>query len=334
MLIGSEWAFHSFRAEHRLALSRAEHIEKLGKTSGVGVQLLGRRLHGLTCFYLGEFMASRTLLERSLGLSDPAHRLGPALSEDPYAVVLAHLAVTLAHLGYIDQARSRLNEAELEARRLKHANTLAIVLVWANWIDWLTHSPALQRHTEELLTLSTEHGYPLFLAYGIAFRGRMLSALGQAQEGLTLLARGLGSIRATGTVVGTPNLLRSIAETHAKLGNPIEGLKHLVEATAIMKTTEEWVSKAELHRVQGDLLNATGDRAGADQHYRQAIAVADRQSAKLPQLRASVSLARLWCDQGKRVEARDLLGPICNWFTEGCDAPDLKNARVLLDELG
>jgi hypothetical protein len=126
MLIGSEWAFHSFRAEHRLALSRAEHIEKLGKTLGVGVQLLGRRLHGLTCFYLGEFMASRTLLERSLGLSDPAHRLGPALSEDPYAVVLAHLAVTLAHLGYIDQARSRLNEAELEARRLKHANTLAI----------------------------------------------------------------------------------------------------------------------------------------------------------------------------------------------------------------
>jgi hypothetical protein len=89
-----------------------------------------------------------------------------------------------------------------------------------------------------------------------------------------------------------------------------------------------------LHRVQGDLLNATGDRTGADQHYRQAIAVADRQSAKLPQLRASVILARLWCDQGKRVEARDLLGPICNWFTEGCDAPDLKNARVLLDELG
>ena len=83
----------------------------------------------------------------------------------------------------------------------------------------------------------------------------------------------------------------------------------------------------------GDLLNAAGDQSGAEQHYRQAIAVAERQSAKLFQLRASTSLARLWRDQGKRAEARDLLGPIYNWFTEGFDAPDLKDAKALLDEL-
>ena len=83
----------------------------------------------------------------------------------------------------------------------------------------------------------------------------------------------------------------------------------------------------------GDLLNAAGDRSGAERHYLQAIAVAERQSAKLFQLRASVSLARLWRDQGKRPEARDLVGPIYNWFTEGFDAPDLKDARALLDEL-
>jgi predicted ATPase len=85
--------------------------------------------------------------------------------------------------------------------------------------------------------------------------------------------------------------------------------------------------------VPGDLLNADGDQSGAEQHYRQAIAVAERQSAKLFQLRASTSLARLWRDQGKHTEARDLLGPIYNWFTEGFDAPDLKDARMLLDEL-
>ena len=83
----------------------------------------------------------------------------------------------------------------------------------------------------------------------------------------------------------------------------------------------------------GDLLNAAGDQSGAERHYRQAIAVAERQSAKLFQLRASTSLARLWRDQGKRAEARDLLGPIYNWFTEGFDAPDLKDAKALLDEL-
>ena len=83
----------------------------------------------------------------------------------------------------------------------------------------------------------------------------------------------------------------------------------------------------------GDLLNAAGNQPGAEQHYRQAIAVAERQSAKLFQLRASTSLARLWRDQGKRAEARDLLGPIYSWFTEGFDAPDLKDAKALLDEL-
>jgi predicted ATPase len=88
-----------------------------------------------------------------------------------------------------------------------------------------------------------------------------------------------------------------------------------------------------LHRVPGDLLYATGDQSAAERHYRQAIAVAERQSAKLLQLKASTSLARLWRDQSKRAEARDMLGPVYNWFTEGFDAPDLKDAKALLDEL-
>jgi predicted ATPase len=88
-----------------------------------------------------------------------------------------------------------------------------------------------------------------------------------------------------------------------------------------------------LHRVPGDLLNAAGDRSGAERHYRQATEVAERQSAKLLQLKASTSLARLWRDQGKRGEGRDLLDPIYHWFTEGFAAPDLKDAKALLDEL-
>ena len=125
-----------------------------------------------------------------------------------------------------------------------------------------------------------------------------------------------------------------LAEAHAMLGQPAEERNCLAEAAQIVETTEERVDEAELlHRVRGDLLNAAGDRSGAEQHYRQAIAVAERQSAKLFQLRASTSLARLWRDQGKRAEARDLLGPIYNWFTEGFDAPDLKDAKALLDEL-
>ena len=124
----------------------------------LAAQLRGRRANGLTRLYLGEFVAARALLEQCHGLADPAHRgIGAGLAEDPYAMMLAYLAVTLAYLGYIDQARSRLNEALSEARRLRHAQTLAVVLIFANWIDWITRSPEMERHAEELLALSTEH---------------------------------------------------------------------------------------------------------------------------------------------------------------------------------
>src|SRR3954447_20949177 len=108
---------------------------------------------------------------------------------------------------------------------------------------------------------------------------------------------------------------------------------HLAEAAQTLEATNERVSEAELLRVTGDLLNAAGDLSGGERHYRQAIAVAERQSAKLFQLRASTSLARLWRDQGRHAEARDLLGPIYDWFTEGFDTPVLKEAKALLDEI-
>jgi predicted ATPase len=135
-------------------------------------------------------------------------------------------------------------------------------------------------------------------------------------------------------VSGLPRLLASLANVSATLGQPAEAWNYLAEAARLVEATDERMYEAEvLYRVPGDLLNAAGDRSGAEQHYHQAIAVAERQSARLFQLRASTSLARLWHDQGKRVEAHDLLAPIYGWFTEGFDAPDLKEAKALLDEL-
>jgi predicted ATPase len=135
-------------------------------------------------------------------------------------------------------------------------------------------------------------------------------------------------------VATTPQLFTWLAEAYAVLGQPAEALKWLGEVARIIDSTEERYAEAEyVHRIPGDLLNAKDDRSAAELHYRQAIAVAERQSAKLLQLRASTSLARLWLGQGKRTEARDLLGPIYGWFTEGFDVPDLKEAKALLDEL-
>jgi predicted ATPase len=125
----------------------------------------------------------------------------------------------------------------------------------------------------------------------------------------------------------------SLAEAHAMLGHPGEGLNCLAEAAQIIEATEERLDEAELHRLHGNLLDATGDRSAAEWDYRQALGVAERQSAKLFELRAATSLARLWRDQGKRNDARELLAPIYRWFTEGFETGDLKEAKTLLDEL-
>jgi class 3 adenylate cyclase/tetratricopeptide (TPR) repeat protein len=333
-LLYGQLAYHQTRAEYKLALSLAQQLERIGKMrNDVRAQLWGRLATGMIQFSHGEFVAARALLEQCHRLSDPAYRGAVGGRAAPYAVMLAELAATLAHLGYIDQARSRLNEALLEARRLGHAQTLAVVLVDANKIAALASSPEMQRHAEDLLCLAAEHGFPLYFGHATAFRGASLTAVGQAQEGLRLISQGLAAVRATEAVSGTPNVLMRLAEAYAKLRRQAEGLSCLGEAAQIIETTDERVSESALHRLRGDLLKAIGDQDAAQESYHKALEVAARQSAKLFELRAVTSLARLWRSQGKQAEARDLLTPIYCWFTEGFDTPVLQEAKALLDEL-
>jgi class 3 adenylate cyclase/tetratricopeptide (TPR) repeat protein len=331
VLLG-QWMFHRDRGEYQLALALAEQVEKIGEArNDVAAQWVGRWASGHTRLFLGDFVAARALLERCL--ADPAYRGGPSEVLSLYELMLAHLAQTLAYLGYIDQARSRLNEALSEARQLRHAQTLVQVLLIASAVEGITRSPEMQRHVEELLALSAEHGLPFYLAWATALRGMSLAALGQGQEGLSLITRGIAGMRATGSVSGTPGALVMLARAYAMVGQPADGLNCLAEAARIIETTEERMGEAALHRVRGDLLNATGDPSAAERSYQQAIAVAKLQSAKLSELQASISVARLWCKQDRRGEARDLLAPIYGWFTEGFDTLSLKEAKALLDEL-
>jgi predicted ATPase len=189
-----------------------------------------------------------------------------------------------------------------------------------------------RRHAEELVALSNEHGFPLWLGLGLLQHGRSLTALGQAKDGIALLARGLSVLRGAGAVVHTPRTLCFLAEAHAKVGNLQEGQKCLVEAAQLIETTQERSGEAEMHRLRGDMMNARGDQAAAEQNYRRALAVAERQGAKTFGLRAATSLAGLWRDQGKCAEAHDLLALAYGWFTEGFDTPVLRDARALLDQ--
>jgi predicted ATPase len=290
----------------------------------------------MTSFWLGEFVAARAFLERCHGLNDPAHRAVYAIvtAEQPHARMSAYLAHTLTSLGYIDQGRARIDEALREARQHGHVYTLVYVLSWGALIESTIRLPhEAQRHANEAVALSTEHDFPAILARGIVSRGAALTALGQAQEGLALITKGLSMYRATGAVLLTPWMLTSLAEAHAGLGQPFEGLNCLVEAVQIIETTGERWDEAEVHQLRGDLLNATCDQATAEACFQKVIDVSRRQGAKLFELRAATSLARLWRDQGKRTEAHDLLAPVYGWFTEGFDTPVLKGAKALLDEL-
>ena len=333
-LLYGQWVFHFFRSEHKLALSFAEQLERIGEVrNDVAAQLHGRRAIGVTRCYFGEFIAARALLEQCHDLANPAHRhIGGGLS-DSYAAMLVSLAFTLAHLGYIDQARSRMNGALLEARRLGQTETLTLVLSAASWMETITCPPERRRCADELLALSTEHGFPQHLGWAKVYLGKSLTARGQAYEGLALLTQGMVAVRDTGNVANTPYLFMGLAEAYTMSGQPIEGLNCLAVAARIIETTEERCDEAELHRLRGDLLCATGDRVAAEQSYHLALAVAKQQSAKLFELRAATNLARLWRDQGKRSEARDLLAPVYGWFTEGFDTPVLQVAKALLDQL-
>jgi tetratricopeptide (TPR) repeat protein len=325
-----QWSVRLTQAEYRQAVSLGKQIEDAGEVrNDVDMQVFGRLLQGIPRLCLGELVVARALLEEQPDLARPP--VDPQRAQF-HILRLAFAGLTLALLGYIDQGRSRIEEAVSLARSLRDAPMLAQTLVYANALDLTTGSPLI--YAEELLALSTEQKFPQWLGWGLAYRGLALAASGQAQEARALIIQAVTQLRAIGVASGLPGLLARLANVFAMLGRLAEAWNYLTEAAQMIEATDERRYEAEVrYRVPGDLLNAAGNQSGAERHYRQAMAVAKRQSAKLLQLRAATRLARLWRDQGKRAEARDLLGPIYNWFTEGFDAPDLKDAKALLEQL-
>jgi class 3 adenylate cyclase/predicted ATPase len=312
-VLEGQWAFHVVRAELKLALSVAEQIEQIGEArKDVAVQFCAHRDHGITRFFLGEFIAARALFEQCYSMGDPPHPVSSSgIAEEPRTTLLARIAMTLAHLGYTDQAWSKLNDVVSAAGRLGHTYTLVVVLYFACLITQAIRSPdRIRPHAKEIIALCNEHAFPLFLGYGTLFQGWSLTAFGQVREGLTVMTEGLAIVRATGAALCSPHALVMIAEGHAKLGEADEALNCLAEAAQIMEATDERYHEAELHRLRGDLLEKAGNETAAEESYLRALTVANRQGARTFELRAATSLARLWRDQGKRAEARDLLAPI------------------------
>ena len=336
VLLG-QWLHALLRADLPSARARAEEMLGLGRTRNDGIwELIGCRTSGVTSFPLGEFAATRQYLERGLAVYDPAHRstYTALMVDDAKVVMLMYLSWTLVYMGHLDEARRRRAEAMEEARSLSHAFTLTHALITMSFTELTMGSFATALHNvNELIPLTRELGSAYYDAVGVIFHGRCCAALGRVDEGLKLLSEGIAAYRATGSLLYFPTFLTFLADAYGQAGQPEIGLKHLAEASDLITMTQTRLDEAETHRVRASLLLAVGQAEAAEKSLHNAIAVAQRQQARLWHLRAATDLARLWRDQGRLGEARATLSPAYAWFTEGLDVPALKDAKAVLDTL-
>jgi predicted ATPase len=287
--------------------------------------------------FVGEMVTARTHLEQGITLSKSQQHGSSSSPRDTYPVVLglSRLAQALWHLGYSDQALQRSQEALTLARALSHPRSLATALIFAAGLYWCRREGQMTcEHAEAALVLSGEQGFAFRSAEATIQRGWALAEQGQGQAGLAQIRQGLNDLRTTGTELNVSHLIM-LAEASGSVGQTQEGLQVIAEALAVSDSSggSRWV--VELYRLKGELLLTRSSElhAEAETCFCQALDIARRQQAKSLELRAAMSLARLWQRQGKRTATHALLAPIYGWFTEGFDTADLQEAKALLEEL-
>jgi predicted ATPase len=340
-VLNALYTFRFIRAESQAAQVVAEQLLDLAQCQPDPALLL--RAHwalGQVLWYLGAFAPARTHLERGIPLYNPQRHATPQAAivgtQNSGAGYRTMMAMVLWTLGYPEQAVQRSQEALTMAHAREDPYGLGFTLFQSARLyfyrrEWQT----AQAHAEAVLALATEHRFVLYAAVGAFFRGLALAAQGQSAEGIAQMRQGLAAVQATGTAVDMPFYLTQLAAAHGQVGQVEEGLHLLMEAMVVVDTTGGRYHEAELRRLHGELLlrQAVPNAAQAEACFHRALDVARRQQAKAWELRAAMSLSRLWQQQGKRDETRELLAPIYGWFTEGFDTADLQDARALLDAL-
>ena len=331
--------YHQTRSDFAALRETASDLLRLGEQlHDPASELVGNRSMGLCLYHLGEFRPAREHLERVLSIYVPgAHHLLTSIAAfDMRAAALSYLSLSLLIVGYPEQARHWNEQALLWSRSLRHPHNLAFSLNYAAFYHLLGRvAPRPEEIIDELSALAAEQRFPVWLAGAGIMRGYLLAERGEAAEGLPHARKGLAERRATGSSWHETYFLGLLASIAQDAGEPAEALSLLEAGLAMVDRTGERWFEAELHRLRGQCLIAQQQdaRTAAEVCFRRAMDAAQKQQAKLWELRAATSLARLWRDEGKRAEARDLLAPVYDWFTEGFDTADLKDAKALLDEL-
>jgi len=329
--------YHMSRGELDLALRLDEDLLRLScqRNESAGL-VLGHYSSGRTLLFAGRFASSRSHLKEAVALYDPnTHRsLVDQVGTHPHVSSQALLGIALFCLGFPDQAVTQSNAAITEARRLAHPPSLSSSLVLGATVASLVgDSAVLGRWVDQLVALATEQGFSVRRAQGMIFSGWVKVRNGEVTEGISLLRSGTAAFRATGSEVWTPYLFAFLSRACKIAGQIDEGLSLLDDALQVVERTGERWFAAELNRQKGDVLLQQRQLEAAEGLYHKALSIAEKQEAKLWELRAAANLARLRRDQGRHREARDLLAAVYAWFTEGFNTPDLKEAKALLEEL-
>jgi predicted ATPase len=303
-----------------------------------GPLVMGHRTVASSLLYSGDYRAALAHAETATSLHRPDEHRDSAFryGEDIGVSAFVQLCWALWHRGYPDQSVRAADRALSYSRQLGHAHTLCHAFCHTGRAAIFARDVATARaRSSECVALASEHGFPLWAAFSWIFQGWADAQKGEATTGIARIRDGLAAAEATGARVATPFYLALLAEALALAGKIEEGLAVLDDALAKVAVSGEKGWGAEIHRLRGELTARLPRpaQAKAEDSFRTALAIAHEQGTRGYELRAATSLARLWREQGRRGEARDLLAPVYAWFTEGFDTADLKEARRLLDEL-
>jgi predicted ATPase len=339
-MLQSLFRLHQAQAQLHAAGALAQQLTHLAQRQrDAGLVLEAQSAVGTVALFRGDLAAARTHLEPYLSCGAPLQPSAPTYYGGHHrrVVQLVLMAQLLWELGYAEQAEQRGQEALALAEQLEHPPSLAFAQFYAAVLAQFRRDvAATHAHADALMAFATAQGLGHRVAHGRILWGWALAMQGDATTGVTQLHQGLAVQDVVGPKVGRPYFLGLLAEASGQAGQPEAGLTVLADAFTLVAETEARWWEAELYRLQGALLLQLPrpDVGQAEACFEQALDVARHQQAKALELRAALSLARLWQSQGQRAAARQLLAELYRWFTEGFDTVDLQEAKALLEELG
>jgi predicted ATPase len=321
------------------AREAAVQFLRLAEKQGTTIPLMiGHRLMGASLLLTGHLAESRAHYDQAIALYNPAeHRpLTMRFGQDVGVTILSYRSWALWLLGCPDAARADAKHEVEDARDIEQAATLMYALSHAPWtLIWCGNYAEATAQTKEVIVLADEKGSLYWKAFGTMNLGCLFALTGKGSHAVQMITSGIAALRSTGANLWMPLYLPHLARAHAELGQFEEAWRSIADAMTAVETQKERWCEADVHRTAGaiTLMSHEPDVTKAEMHFERALAIARQQRAKSWELRAAMSMARLWRDQGRGQRAYNLLGPVYGSFTEGFDTLDLTEAKTLLDEL-